>query len=103
MRSAGAASCLYFIFWIFLGNFILLNLFLAILLDNFSSKDSGDDEESDEEDDFNHEYMESVPSPIRRSSLLMNLTEAKRARRHQDLMRAIDGVHDSSDNTSHLE
>ena len=34
--SIGPASCLLLIFWIILGNFILLNLFLAILLDSFN-------------------------------------------------------------------
>ena len=29
-------SALYFISWVFLGNFMLLNLFLAILLDSFT-------------------------------------------------------------------
>ena len=29
----------YYIVWIFLGNFILLNLFLAILLDSFLEED----------------------------------------------------------------
>ena len=36
----------YFISWIFLGNFILLNLFLAILLDSFLEE--GDEEDQDE-------------------------------------------------------
>ena len=36
MRSTNPACILYFITWIFLGNFILLNLFLAILLDSFN-------------------------------------------------------------------
>lgn len=31
--------CVYFVSWIFLGNFILLNLFLAILLDSFLEED----------------------------------------------------------------
>lgn len=36
MRSdLGPASCIYFIVWIFLGNYVMLNLFLAILLDSF--------------------------------------------------------------------
>ena len=35
----------YYTAWIFLGNFILLNLFLAILLDSFL------EEEEDEDDD----------------------------------------------------
>jgi hypothetical protein len=33
--------------WIFLGNFILLNLFLAILLDAFLEEDDEQDEQSD--------------------------------------------------------
>jgi hypothetical protein len=32
-------SALYYIAWIFVGNFILLNLFLAILLDSFLEED----------------------------------------------------------------
>jgi hypothetical protein len=36
----------YFITWIFLGNFILLNLFLAILLDSFLEE--GEEEDPDE-------------------------------------------------------
>jgi|TARA_B110000285_G_scaffold225478_1_gene283782 hypothetical protein len=40
-------NSIYCIVWIFLGNFILLNLFLAILLDSFLEED---DEEMDEAD-----------------------------------------------------
>jgi hypothetical protein len=39
---------IYYISWIFIGNYILLNLFLAILLDGFLSEDDeeiGDVEE----------------------------------------------------------
>ena len=39
---AGYASCLYFISWIILGNYIILNLFLAILLENFSESNVED-------------------------------------------------------------
>lgn len=41
-------SCIYYIAWIFVGNFILLNLFLAILLDSFLEEDAEDslDEEA---------------------------------------------------------
>lgn len=46
MRSnTGEGSAIYFIVWIFLGNFVLLNLFLAILLDNFSISGSKENEE----------------------------------------------------------
>ena len=38
---------IFYISWIFLGNFILLNLFLAILLDSFLEED---DEEEDEQE-----------------------------------------------------
>lgn len=42
-------TSLYLISWIFIGNYALLNLFLAILLDGFT----GDDLE-DEEEEFSH-------------------------------------------------
>jgi hypothetical protein len=37
------APVIYYVSWIFIGNFILLNLFLAILLDGFLTEDEGDD------------------------------------------------------------
>jgi hypothetical protein len=40
---------LYFVVWIFIGNFILLNLFLAILLDSFLEEDE-EGELSEEEE-----------------------------------------------------
>ena len=39
-------TAIFYIVWIFLGNFILLNLFLAILLDSFL----GEDEEEEEDE-----------------------------------------------------
>ena len=33
-------TALYYISWIFIGNFILLNLFLAILIDSFTSEET---------------------------------------------------------------
>jgi hypothetical protein len=39
---------MYYVSWIFIGNFILLNLFLAILLDGFLAED--DEEEGDQEE-----------------------------------------------------
>jgi hypothetical protein len=35
----------FYIVWIFIGNFVLLNLFLAILLDSFLTEDDEDDED----------------------------------------------------------
>ena len=46
MRSARGSvitktlTAIYFVSWIFIGNFILLNLFLAILIDSFSSEET---------------------------------------------------------------
>jgi len=40
-------SAMYYIAWIFIGNFILLNLFLAILLDSFLQEDE-EEQSSDE-------------------------------------------------------
>ena len=37
---AGWVTAIYLISWVFLGNYVFLNLFLAILLDGFSSGDS---------------------------------------------------------------
>ena len=36
----------YYVSWIFIGNYILLNLFLAILLDGFLSEDDEEDEDN---------------------------------------------------------
>jgi len=36
-------TVIYLISWIFIGNFVLLNLFLAILLDGFDSNDLDED------------------------------------------------------------
>jgi len=52
MRSeAGSASALYFIAWIFVGNIVILNLFLAILLDSFTEDDN--DEQDNENNNGN--------------------------------------------------
>ena len=52
MRGEGFAAkglpAFFYIVWIFIGNFILLNLFLAILIDSFLKEDD-DDNLSDEQ------------------------------------------------------
>ena len=51
MRSTGSLSCIYFLLLFILGNYIILNLFLAILLDNFwggEEEEEGEDEEEEE-------------------------------------------------------
>lgn len=36
---------IYLISWIFIGNFVLLNLFLAILIEGFTSKEKRDEDD----------------------------------------------------------
>ena len=45
MRTTGTWACVYFIMLVVIGNYIVLNLFLAILLDNFSGLDKDEDED----------------------------------------------------------
>ena len=42
-------TAIYYITWIFIGNFILLNLFLAILIDSFTDADEDLAEENNPE------------------------------------------------------
>lgn len=35
MNARGPAACLYFVVWVFVGYYVLLNLLLAILITNF--------------------------------------------------------------------
>lgn len=39
-----SVTAIYFVSWIFIGNFILLNLFLAILLDSFLNEEEEEEE-----------------------------------------------------------
>lgn len=39
-------SGVYFVMWIFIGNFILLNLFIAILLDSFVETEASKEPEN---------------------------------------------------------
>lgn len=52
MRTMGAATALYFIFVIVVGNYVVLNLFIAILLENFAANmgDGVQEVDSDDED-----------------------------------------------------
>ena len=57
MRSSGQGASIYFLILFMVGNYIVLNLFLAILLDNFG----GDDEDEDEEEEEKAEKAEKAP------------------------------------------
>ena len=43
-------TAVYYISWIFIGNFILLNLFLAILIDAFNDEEDPDEEDQTDEE-----------------------------------------------------
>jgi predicted membrane protein len=62
MRSGVAKpiSVLYFISWVFLGNFMLLNLFLAILLDSFTNDKVHKIEDDDEEKKQREKHLEEL-------------------------------------------
>ena len=48
MRDIGIVSCIYYLICVFMGDFIILNLFLAILISSFDAvADEADDEELD--------------------------------------------------------
>ena len=52
-------TAIFFIVWIFIGNYIFLNLFLAILLDGFESSDALQEVEEIEEEHKELEYIHS--------------------------------------------
>ncbi|EEH58460.1 voltage-gated ion channel superfamily [Micromonas pusilla CCMP1545] len=51
MRQVSAWASVYFIGIVVLGNYIILNLFLAILLDNFAEEAENNDDDDDDDDD----------------------------------------------------
>lgn len=60
MRATNAGAALYFLFIVIIGNYVVLNLFLAILLEQFSSSDKEEDAKTrasavDEESVMGHE------------------------------------------------
>lgn len=49
--------CIFYISWIFLGNFILLNLFLAILLDSFLEEEEEELSEQEREEKRRQKFL----------------------------------------------
>jgi regulatory protein YycI of two-component signal transduction system YycFG len=68
MRSSAnkVFTVIYFVSWIFIGNFILLNLFLAILLDSFLEEKEEEDKEIEEEEK-NKEEIEQKRQKLKKS------------------------------------
>lgn len=82
---AGPFSALYVIIWIILGNFILLNLMIAILLDSFIEQSSELEK-----------TLTIVPekSALKRSRSLFNQNTEKLARKkEQEKLRILDAIH----------
>lgn len=69
----GNVAALYFIVWIFLGNFVLLNLFVAVLLDSFSSLSDEDNLTSEE-----LTKLLSEKSTFSRQSSISNFTKERK-------------------------
>lgn len=53
MQQSSWTAAIYLISWIFIGNFVLLNLFLAILLDSFVEEDEEEKKEMEEKNQLN--------------------------------------------------
>ena len=48
IKGLGSVALIYFLFLFIAGNFILLNVFLAIAVDNLSTEEEGDEEKEEE-------------------------------------------------------
>lgn len=68
VASLGILACIYFIILFICGNYILLNVFLAIAVDNLADADSLTtvEKEEEEEDIADEEKKSHSPTPIDR-------------------------------------
>ena len=70
MRGVGPWSSIYFIIWIFFGNYVLMNLFLALLLEAFQADDSDENQEETESEDTEENitlkltYLQKIKSSV---------------------------------------
>ena len=93
--SAGPASSLFLVSWVFLGNFILLNLFLAILLDGFTYEDEDDSVTSSSLENKTLSRLETFGISRRRSSLFADL-EQRAIKKREEAKQQIDFISDES-------
>lgn len=87
IRAVGPAASIYFVSWVFLGNFVLLNLFLAILLDSFNQEVNND--------------TENLNTSLE-TSLTGNTTQRKLRRRKEEALRLMDENADESNASSEI-
>jgi hypothetical protein len=89
MRSdLGPASCIYFIVWIFLGNYVMLNLFLAILLDSFLQSSNAP------------VYLDDETTSSRSRVRISGFTKFGSKKRKEKLQKIMDELGDSFDEDS---
>ena len=90
--SAGPFSSLFLIVWVFFGNFVLLNLFLAILLDSFNNVD--------EEDEENTSVDTSTTQFTQKKSILGSTAQKKEKKRQEQKFKLMeDLVNQKSENS----
>lgn len=53
-------TTIYMVSWIFIGNWVFLNLFLAILLDGFTSKDVEKDLNDETTEEIENRFLEDL-------------------------------------------
>lgn len=94
--SAGPGSAMFLVSWVFLGNFILLNLFLAILLDGFTYEEDEELVIKPEQSSLNIIASRSVPTLIRRRSSLFADLEQKTQKKREEVKMQMDIVSDDS-------
>ncbi|OMJ94175.1 hypothetical protein SteCoe_2656 [Stentor coeruleus] len=71
---AGPASCLFLIVWVIIGNFIFLNLFLAILIESFSEDK---DDSSNNEQTSENKLLSIVKKKYKKNLQILNDFEAE--------------------------
>ncbi|CAI2366067.1 unnamed protein product [Moneuplotes crassus] len=82
MDQSGWTAAIYLISWIFIGNFVLLNLFLAILLDSFVEEDEEEKKEMEEKNKMNGIVGDEDPNLDERANL--------EGKKNQQLIDALD-------------
>lgn len=82
MSQSGWIAAIYLISWIFIGNFVLLNLFLAILLDSFIEEDEEEKKEQQEKNQLNGQAPVEENEDINKKSSLKD-------KENEELLQAI--------------
>jgi Ion transport protein len=68
----------FYISWVFLGNFILLNLFLAILLDSFLEEEDEEEIQLEQQNEKKRQEQKKIRKKSRNNKLIMSSEAPKR-------------------------